>query len=61
MKSVKKIDNKPVVEAKEIYEVAIVKNGKYEVRRYNRENHGENFAELANQFALKKGYQVELF
>lgn len=42
------------------YSVAVVKNGKYEVRRYSLEDHGKDFARLAEQFATKKGYQVEL-
>lgn len=40
--------------------VAVVKNGKYEVRRYSLEDNGENFKELASEFAEKKNYQVEL-
>lgn len=40
--------------------VAIVMNGKYVVRTYSLEDHGDSFAELANEFAGKKGYQVEL-
>jgi hypothetical protein len=47
-------------EVKKLYIVAVVMNGKYEVRRYTLEEHGKNFAELANEFASKKGYQIEL-
>ena len=67
MKTIKSIEKKPVVKVeskKEVevkdFSLAIVKNGKYEVRRYTQEDHGDNFAELANEFASKKGYQVEL-
>lgn len=40
--------------------VAIVKNGKFEVRRFNIEDHGKKFADLAQAFANKNNYQVEL-
>jgi flagellar biosynthesis/type III secretory pathway M-ring protein FliF/YscJ len=40
--------------------VAVVMNGKFEVRRYTVEDHGENFKELAEEFASKKDYQVKL-
>ncbi len=66
----KKVKTEPVVSAsvetikkvkvKETFNAAVVKNGKYEVRRYTLVDHGEDFAKLANEFASKKGYQVEL-
>lgn len=40
--------------------VAIVKNGKYEVRRYSLQDHGKNFKKLASEFADKKKYEIEL-
>ena len=40
--------------------IAVVMNGKFEVRRYTVEDHGENFVELAEEFASKKDYQVKL-
>ena len=40
--------------------VAIDKNGKYEIRRYTPVEHGEDFVKLAEGFATKKGYQLEL-
>lgn len=40
---------------------AIIRKGKHEVRRYTIDIHGENFAELANEFAKdREGYVVEL-
>lgn len=39
---------------------AIVRNGRNEVRRYTLYIHGENFEELANEFAQKRDYEVEL-
>jgi uncharacterized protein YigE (DUF2233 family) len=53
----KKVTKLPEVKS---YKVAVVKNGKYEVRTYSLEENGENFVSLANEFASKKGYQVEL-
>jgi hypothetical protein len=47
--------------AKEVsYNVASVLDGSREIRRYTRELHGENFVELANEFAKKKNYKVEM-
>lgn len=40
--------------------VAIIYNGNNEVRRYDAETHGDNFADLANEFATKKDYRVEI-
>ena len=52
---------KETIENKEAEgDIAVIMNGKFEVRRYTVENHGENFVELANEFATKKGYQVKL-
>lgn len=39
---------------------AIVRDGKNEVRRYTVDIHGENFAELAKEFAKDRNYTVEL-
>lgn len=39
---------------------AIVSDGKREIRRYSVELHGSDFADLAQQFADKFHYQVEL-
>jgi len=41
------------------FNTAVVYDGKREVRRYDLETHGEGFADLAEQFAGKKGYSVE--
>jgi len=41
------------------FNVAVVYDGKREVRRYTLGNHGDNFADLAEQFAGHKGYSVE--
>jgi hypothetical protein len=41
---------------KEEFDTYVVVKGKMQVRKYSREDHGENFAELAGQFARKKGY-----
>lgn len=60
LKISKQVETNKEVETKKVFNVAVVTNGKYEVRRYSVEDHGENFAELANEFASKKGYQVEL-
>ena len=53
----------PKVEVSEKVNVAIIRNGKNEVRRYTIDIHGNNFAELAKQFANKtkeRNYKVEL-
>lgn len=40
---------------------AIIRNdGKQEVRKYTLDSHGEDFADLAEGFANKNGYSVEL-
>lgn len=44
----------------EKFNTAIVKDKGREVRQYTLEVHGENFAELAQMFAKKKDYTVEL-
>lgn len=54
-------------EVKKELTVAVVMNGKYEVRRYDKDIHGKNFEKMATEFAEKnadkndgKGYTVEL-
>lgn len=42
------------------YDVAVVLNGNYEIRRYSLSEHGENFSELAKDFASKNQYTVKL-
>lgn len=49
---------KKVKKEKPIVDIALVMNGKIEVRKYTIQDHGENFVELANEFASKKGYEV---
>ena len=39
---------------------AIVLRGSQEVRRYSILSHGDKFVDLANQFAIKNKYRVEL-
>lgn len=60
VEEVKEVEKKE----KEDYNAAIVLNSsKNEIRRYTREIHGENFAELAYDLVSKKsdaGYQLEL-
>lgn len=51
---VKKEDKKE----KSVIDTALVMNGKIEVRKYTLNDHGENFIELATEFASKKGYEV---
>lgn len=49
---------KPIKPAK--FNTAIVYDKNREVRRYTLEEHGEGFADLAESFADKKEYRVEL-
>lgn len=42
------------------FNTAIVLNNGREVRRYTIESHGVGFADLANEFAAKRKYTVEL-
>jgi hypothetical protein len=42
------------------FNTAIVYDNTREVRRYTKKSHGDSFAELANKFADKKDYKVEL-
>lgn len=56
LKTEEKIET-PVVEGAN---VAVVFNGKFEVRRYSLSVHGEDFLVLADEFANKKDYRIEL-
>ena len=49
---------KEVKKAKPLVDTALVMNGKIEVRKYTLNDHGEDFIELATEFASKKGYEV---
>lgn len=40
--------------------IAIVLDGKREVRQYSLDSHGDNFTDLANQFAQKNKFQVKM-
>lgn len=42
------------------HNAAIVYNGTREVRRYTRDTHGKNFADLATEFATDRKYTVKL-
>jgi hypothetical protein len=42
------------------HSVAVVLSGNTEVRRYTAEDHGENFQELASEFASKKNLTVKV-
>jgi hypothetical protein len=54
-------ENKPAEpEVAKEYNTAIVFDKAHEVRRYTKKSHGDNFIELAKQFAIKKGYMVDL-
>lgn len=53
-------EEKPEVENKEPINAAIIYSGKNELRRYTKEDHGKNFAKLAEQFVEKNPeYTVE--
>lgn len=45
---------------KEEFNAALVFNANREVRRYTLEDHGENFVNLANQYAGHRGFDVDL-
>lgn len=45
---------------KEDYNLAIINDGTREVRRYSLVQHGQDFVDLARQFAQNRGYQVNL-
>lgn len=47
-----------VKKEKPLVDTALVMNGKIEVRKYTLNDHGEDFIELATEFASKKGYEV---
>lgn len=49
---------KEVKKEKPLIDTALIMNGKIEVRRYSIKDHGEDFIELATEFASKKGYEV---
>jgi len=63
---VTKVEKKPEVKKEkvekklELTTAVVYKDGKYEIRRYTKEIHGEDFESLANQFATKKGCVVVL-
>lgn len=46
-------------EAPQDVNTAVVYDGKRAVRRYTAESHGQEFKNLADEFAEKKGYSVE--
>lgn len=58
-KKIKEAKQTPQQETSE-YNAAIVYDGNREVRRYTAESHGDKFADLAQQFAIKRKYRLEL-
>lgn len=52
--------NSPKEEKTPEHNAAIVYNGTREVRRYTRDTHGKNFADLATEFATDRKYTVKL-
>lgn len=56
-------DKGNLVDSKGVRYAIVLMRGKYEIRRYTPETHGNNFIELANEFAgkhVKKEYTVSL-
>jgi hypothetical protein len=59
VESLEEVVTEPVEDTSE--NVAIVKNeGTIEIRKYTREVHGEEFAKMAQEFAKRRNYTVEL-